>query len=222
MSAEETKPTSVEESSVPKPPTSNVFSMFGAKKEKKEEPTTTTTTTTTTPDDKKDEESSSKKDDKDDDDKADEEEVDVEFTPVIQLDKKVDVKTNEEDEEVVYKVRAKLFRFHADSKEWKERGTGDVKFLKHKETGKTRIVMRRDKTLKICANHLISPDYELKPNIGSDRSWVYNVTADVSEGEPEAQTLAIRFGNKENADLFKEHFDEAKKSNGSSTAAKSD
>ena len=119
------------------------------------------------------------------------------------MDKKVDVKTNEEDEEVLYKVRAKLFRFHGDSKEWKERGTGDVKFLKHKTTGKVRILMRRDKTLKICANHLISADYELKPNIGSDRSWVYTVTADVSEGEPEAQTLAIRFGNKENADLFK-------------------
>ncbi|KAM9932551.1 hypothetical protein OXX80_007813, partial [Metschnikowia pulcherrima] len=124
---------------------------------------------------------------------------------------KVEVKTNEEDEEVMFKVRAKLFRFHADTQEWKERGTGDVKFLKHKETKKTRVLMRRDKTLKICANHLVQGDYELKPNIGSDRSWVYTVTADISEGEPEAQTLAIRFGNKENADKFKEHFDEAKK-----------
>lgn len=30
---------------------------------------------------------------------------------------------------------------------------GDVKFLKHKETGKIRVLMRREKTLKICANH---------------------------------------------------------------------
>jgi Ran-binding protein 1 len=49
--------------------------------------------------------------------------------------------------------RAKLFRFAKDSNEWKERGTGDVKFLKHKQSGKTRIVMRRDQTLKVCANH---------------------------------------------------------------------
>lgn len=36
---------------------------------------------------------------------------------------------------------------------------------------------------------------KLSPNVGSDRSWVWNTSADVSEGEPEAQTLAIRFAN---------------------------
>lgn len=49
--------------------------------------------------------------------------------------------------------RAKLFRFDKSVKEWKERGTGDVKFLQHKETKKIRLVMRRDKTHKVCANH---------------------------------------------------------------------
>ena len=38
---------------------------------------------------------------------------------------------------------------------------------------------------------------KLSPNVGSDRSWVWNATADVSEGEPEAATLAIRFANAE-------------------------
>ena len=38
---------------------------------------------------------------------------------------------------------------------------------------------------------------KLSPNVGSDRSWVWNAAADVSEGEPEAQTLAIRFANAE-------------------------
>lgn len=95
--------------------------------------------------------------------------------------------------------RAKLFRFDKESKEWKERGTGDVRLLKHKETSKVRLVMRRDKTLKVCANHYLSPDIKLQPNVGSDRSWVYNVTADVSDGEPNAETLAIRFANSESA-----------------------
>jgi hypothetical protein len=43
----------------------------------------------------------------------------------------------------------------------------------------------------------VTPDMKLSPNVGSDRSWVWNVSADVSEGEPEAQTLAIRFANSE-------------------------
>ena len=50
--------------------------------------------------------------------------------------------------------RAKLFRFATVSNEWKERGTGDVRLLQNKETKKVRVVMRRDKTLKVCANHL--------------------------------------------------------------------
>ena len=78
---------------------------------------------------------------------------DVHFEPVIRLTEKVEVKTNEEAEEQTFKMRAKLFRFVRDSSEWKERGTGDVRLLKHKENGKTRLVMRRDKTLKVCANH---------------------------------------------------------------------
>ncbi|KAJ9658394.1 Ran GTPase binding protein Sbp1 [Neophaeococcomyces mojaviensis] len=184
----------------------SVFSMFGGggPKEKKTE------------EDVKDEPSGSskaKKADDDDEDKADEEEADVSFEPVVHLTEKVETKTHEEAEEQVFKMRAKLFKFDRDSREWKERGTGDVRLLKHKENGKTRLVMRRDKTLKVCANHYVTPDMKLSPNVGSDRSWVWNVAADVSEGEPEAQTLAIRFGNSENANLFKEAFIKAQQEN---------
>lgn len=72
---------------------------------------------------------------------------------MIKLTEKVETKTNEESEEQMFKMRAKLFKFSKESSEWKERGTGDVRLLKHKENGKTRLVMRRDKTLKVCANH---------------------------------------------------------------------
>jgi Ran-binding protein 1 len=78
---------------------------------------------------------------------------DVHFEPVVHLTEKVDTKTHEEAEDQTFKMRAKLFKFDRDSREWKERGTGDVRLLKHKENHKTRLVMRRDKTLKVCANH---------------------------------------------------------------------
>lgn len=201
MSREESvaTPTPASEQQVP---TSNVFAMFGGASAKKEE----------SKEDPKEDSKEDSKEESRDEDAADEEEPDVHFEPLVKLEK-VEVKTNEENEEAVFKIRAKLFKFHPEAKEWKERGTGDVKFLKHKDTGKIRLLMRRDKTLKVCANHVIAPEYNLKPNVGSDRSWVYSVTADVSESVPEAQTLAIRFGNKENADKFKEEFESAQKAN---------
>jgi Ran-binding protein 1 len=52
---------------------------------------------------------------------------------------------------------------------------------------------------------IVVPDMKLSPNVGSDRSWVWNAAADVSEGEPEAQTLAIRFGNSESKSYWN-HF----------------
>ncbi|KAI9678579.1 MAG: hypothetical protein M1817_005636 [Caeruleum heppii] len=183
----------------------DVFSMFGGgvKDKKKEEDTA----------DEPEEESGSSKKAKDADEEEAPESPEVHFEPVVRLTEKVETKTNEELEEQTFKMRAKLFKFDRESREWKERGTGDVRLLKHKENGKTRLVMRRDKTLKVCANHYVVPDMKLSPNVGSDRSWVWNASADVSEGEPEAQTLAIRFANSENANLFKEAFIKAQQEN---------
>jgi len=142
-----------------------------------------------------------------------EEEPDVHFEPVIKLTETVQTKTHEEEEDSIFKLRAKLFRFESSSSEWKERGTGDVRLLQHKESKKIRLVMRRDKTLKVCANHLITADMKLQPNIGSDRSWVWKVHADYSELQPTSETLAIRFANAENAEAFKTAFEEAQTSN---------
>ncbi|OWF44342.1 ran-specific GTPase-activating protein-like [Mizuhopecten yessoensis] len=134
----------------------------------------------------------------------------IHFEPLVQLDK-VDIKSMEEDEDEVFKIRAKLFRFDntVEPAEWKERGTGDVKLLKHKQTGLIRILMRRDKTLKICANHYLSPHMQLKPNCGSDRAWVWSTPCDYSDEEPRPELLAIRLANAENAQKFKASFEES-------------
>ncbi|KAM4710419.1 ran-specific GTPase-activating protein [Discoglossus pictus] len=136
---------------------------------------------------------------------------DPHFEPIVSLPEQ-EIKTLEEDEEELFKMRAKLFRFASenDPPEWKERGTGDVKLLKHKEKGTIRLLMRRDKTLKICANHYVTPTMELKPNAGSDRAWVWNTYADYADESPKPELLAIRFLNAENAQKFKAKFEDCR------------
>uniref|UniRef100_A0A4W5RNB2 E3 SUMO-protein ligase RanBP2 n=1 Tax=Hucho hucho TaxID=62062 RepID=A0A4W5RNB2_9TELE len=132
------------------------------------------------------------------------------FEPIVPLPDKVDVKTGEEEEEEMFCNRAKLFRFDAETKEWKERGIGLVKILKHNSSGKVRLLMRREQVLKICANHYITPDMLLKPNAGSDKSWVWNAV-DYADEEPRPEQLAIRYKTEEEALLFKTKFEEAQK-----------
>jgi len=143
----------------------------------------------------------------------------AQFTPKVKVEE-VEVRTMEEDEVVCFKRRGKLFVFVTEDvyggevrkNWWRERGTGDVKLLRHKEMGKVRLLMRQEKTLKICANHLVSPHVELKPNVGSDRSWLFTA-ADFAEEELKTETFALKFANAENANLFKEKLELAKKIN---------
>ncbi|CAE8592863.1 unnamed protein product [Polarella glacialis] len=47
-------------------------------------------------------------------------------------------------EEEIYSQRSKLYRF--SDGDWKERGLGDAKLLRHYETGKTRFLLRQEKS----------------------------------------------------------------------------
>ncbi|XP_065785283.1 E3 SUMO-protein ligase RanBP2-like isoform X3 [Muntiacus reevesi] len=139
---------------------------------------------------------------------GDEEDDGPHFEPVVPLPDKIEVRTGEEDEEEFFCNRAKLYRFDAASREWKERGIGNVKILRHKTSGKIRLLMRREQVLKICANHYISPDMALAPNAGSDRSFVW-YALDYADESPKPEQLAIRFKTPEEAALFKCKFEEA-------------
>lgn len=143
---------------------------------------------------------------------SDRSESDIEphFEPIVKLPE-IQISTNEEGEEALLKLRAKLYRFDIsgeDGPEWKERGTGEVKLLHHKENNTVRVVMRRDKTLKVCANHFITPWMELKPSTNSDRAYIYTVAADFADEQIKTECLAIKFGNSDFATLFKEKFNE--------------
>nr|XP_039263063.1 E3 SUMO-protein ligase RanBP2-like [Styela clava] len=128
------------------------------------------------------------------------------FEPIVRLSE-VEIRTGEEDEEAVFSESAKLYRWTEG--QWKERGVGVMKILKHKEIGKYRILMRRDQILKICCNHLIGKDLELQAMPKSDKAWIWHAL-DFSEEESKQEGFAIRFKTSELAHSFKEKFTEGK------------
>ena len=99
------------------------------------------------------------------------------------------------------------------TKQWKERGVGDIKILLHNETKRSRVVMRREQIHKLCANHYITADMDLKKNQGSDRSWVWSVEADFSDGVTKKELLAVRFKHHEDAVMFRDKFIECQENN---------
>ncbi|KAH9423700.1 Ran-specific GTPase-activating protein, partial [Dermatophagoides pteronyssinus] len=119
----------------------------------------------------------------------------------------------EDDEDIIVNLRARIYRYDTNNgdeePEFKERGTGTVKILQHKQTGMYRILMRREKTFKICANHYITGSMKLNKHNNSEKVFLYSTLADFYENESNPETFAIRFSNAENASIFKEAFDEA-------------
>ncbi|WVZ56602.1 hypothetical protein U9M48_007101 [Paspalum notatum var. saurae] len=137
---------------------------------------------------------------------GDDEDTGAQVAPIIKLEE-VAVTTGEEDEEVLLDMKAKLYRFDKEGNQWKERGTGTVKLLKHKETAKVRLVMRQAKTLKICANHLVVATTKMQEHAGSDKSCVWHAL-DFADGELKEEMFAIRFGSVENCKKFKDVVEE--------------
>uniref|UniRef100_A0A8C9IB78 E3 SUMO-protein ligase RanBP2 n=1 Tax=Piliocolobus tephrosceles TaxID=591936 RepID=A0A8C9IB78_9PRIM len=131
------------------------------------------------------------------------------FEPVVPLPDLVEVSSGEENEQVVFSHRAKLYRYDKDVGQWKERGIGDIKILQNYDNKQLRIVMRRDQVLKLCANHRITPDMTLQNMKGTERVWVWTA-CDFADGERKVELLAVRFKLQDVADSFKKIFDEAK------------
>ncbi|KAL6648316.1 hypothetical protein ACP70R_012540 [Stipagrostis hirtigluma subsp. patula] len=137
---------------------------------------------------------------------GEDEDTGAQVAPIVKLEE-VAVTTGEEDEDVLLDMKAKLYRFDKEGNQWKERGTGTVKLLKHKETSKVRLVMRQAKTLKICANHLVVATTKMQEHAGSDKSCVWHAL-DFADGELKEEMFAIRFGSVENCKKFKDTVEE--------------
>lgn len=131
----------------------------------------------------------------------------VDFKPLVKL-QEVETKTGEEDEEIMFKNRCKLFRFNSELKEWKEKGVGDIKILKHKLKNTYRVLMRREQVLKLCANHRINPDIKLENLNEKQLTWHVQ---DCSEEQPRSEILLAKFRHEEEATKFKTVFQEVQK-----------
>ncbi|KAE8700811.1 Ran-binding protein 1-like protein c [Hibiscus syriacus] len=141
---------------------------------------------------------------------ADDEDTGAQVAPIVKLEE-VAVSTGEENEDAIIDLKSKLYRFDKEGNQWKERGAGTVKLLKHKETGKVRLVMRQSKTLKICANHLVLLTMTVQEHAGNDKSCVWHAS-DFSDGELKDELFCIRFASVENCKTFMEMFQEVAES----------
>jgi len=122
----------------------------------------------------------------------------------------------------VYKERARLYIYDESllnkgtgNKTWNERGVGEMKLLKHKETSKIRLLMRVDKTLKIITNHHVDHQIVLTEMPSTDRAWMWATPHDFSEPDEglQARTFAAKFKTPEVAKEFHEAFSLAKENN---------
>jgi len=135
------------------------------------------------------------------------------YEPVVQL-QEVETDTGESNEDIIYTQRCMILRFasECDPPLWKERGKGDIKFLRHKDTKAIRAVMRQEKTLKLILNHIINPQFDLKSNQGSDRFWSWRAT-DFALDQPVTDTLGIKLKNAEVANEYKAKWDYCRQQN---------
>jgi len=105
--------------------------------------------------------------------------------------------TGEEAEDVTYETRARYYRMRGgevrcglrgwlacvglrDSHcyvafQWKERGTGDVRFLRDRKSGVIRIVLRQDGTKHVRVNHNLHESLTLHQYQDSDKTLMYSV-----------------------------------------------
>jgi hypothetical protein len=106
-------------------------------------------------------------------------------------------RTGEEDEDVLFKTRAKAREYAilrgGDKKEWITRGVGQLRVLKHRESKKTRIVMRTGPAGKIILNTALMSEMDYK--VSGERAVLFGIVTD----EGKLNQWMISVGTKEEA-----------------------
>ena len=139
-----------------------------------------------------------------------EKEADIHFHPIVSLPEAVKTKSWDEDADTVYCQRAKLYRFDGGSGQWKDRGVGELKIMKHRHSGTVKLIMRRDHILKICCNHRLTVDMTLTRLATSEKAWMWFTSADYTDQVVRPEKLSVKFKTVQIASEFKEAFDRCK------------
>lgn len=126
--------------------------------------------------------------------------------PVVHLD------NGEQNEEEVWKVRAKLYRWR--EKQWKERGIGELRFLRNKTSGKMRCALRQEQTMKVRCNFFVYGEglCSLEKLKTAEKSWRWTC-ADLSEDKVTLEQFCARFKTDEDFKRFEEEFTKAYEAN---------
>lgn len=161
-----------------------------------------------------------KEEDDNDDEDEDAEKIVVGDWKIVDLPEQNNVGNGEEFEDEVTKFRAKIYRFH--DKQWKERGVGELKVLKHKNSGKIRLLCRGEKTHKCILNH-----YAMKHQIFGDlqklqtsnNSWTW-AAQDIADEVAKVEKFCVKFTSKEQFERFETVFNESSTTNAKINEAK--
>ena len=130
---------------------------------------------------------------------------DIYVQPIVELSTAI-VPTREEEEEVHFKQRCKLYRYVTSTRKWKGNGVGEMRLLHNRNMQKSRLVMRRDEVHKLCANHALSETMKLEMFPSNELTVTWNAMGDISNDLPEDKLLAAKFKNKDILSEFKNTF----------------
>ena len=119
-----------------------------------------------------------------------------------------EIKTGEEETEEVFNVRSKLYRWR--DAQWKERGIGQAKILKHKQTNKYTFILRQDSTLKIMAlTYITGKNLCQLQRLQTAEKSIFWTCVDQSEGTPKIEKFCLRVKTNEELEQFQKFFEMA-------------
>ena len=114
----------------------------------------------------------------------------------------VESKSGEEDFEELFAARTKLYRWRKP--EWKERGIGNFRIMKHRQNTRIIGMLRQEGTKKIMAHfNVVSLGKlcNLEPLKTSDKTWMWSCV-DFSDGKAAIEQFCLRIKTKEEIEKF--------------------